>query len=577
MSRLAFLLCLCVAAVVPPALSGCDRKARARPGNSGDLRFVDAAREAGIDFVHSNGAAHPLDILQTTGSGLAWLDYDQDGHVDLYCVRGTPSGDTGDALYRNRGDGTFEDVTARAGIRPGGYGMGCAAGDYDGNGYPDLYVTRYGVNALYRNRGDGRFEEVAEAAGVAGKPIHGTPKWSLGAAWFDADGDRDLDLYVTNYLAFGEHEKRFCNSNGVLANCSPLHYAPQPDLFYRNRGDGTFQLATREFGFEMAKPARGMAVLPFHPEPGRPPALYVANDTTANFLFVRTGAGQYVETAHDSGCALSESGEDTASMGVDSADVDGDGLPELAVGTFQHEENSLYRNLGSRNFVEVSHQVGLGVSTWNSLAFGCGFLDADLDGDPDLVFANGHVWDNAAQVDRSATYAQRPQFFRNHDGIFQDLSSQAGPVFQEARVGRGMAFADYDNDGDVDVAVSCSGSAVQLWRNDSPRRHHWLQLRLVGGRPSREALGAVVTLSAGGQTQVSEVRGGRGYLSDSERRLTFGLGAASRVDRITVRWPDGSEQTLRDVGVDTLLTVDQTQPARKQPTGTRPRSEGKRI
>jgi enediyne biosynthesis protein E4 len=543
------------------SLSGCG-SSKAQPGLPPEFRFVDVAAPAGIVFHHSNGDARPLDILDTTGSGLAWLDYDQDGHPDLYCVRGKPGHGQGDALFRNRGDGTFEDVSRQAGIQAGGYGMGCAVADYDGNGYPDLYVTRYGPNALYRNRGDGTFEEVTARAGVAGKPLHSAPKWSLGAAWFDADDDRDLDLYVTNYVAYGPGSQRLCTFKAVMATCPPHHYPAQPHLFYRNRGNGTFEEASGAVGFAVSDPGRGMAALPFRPNPGGKLALYVANDTTPNFLFVRAGNGKYRETAFENGCAVSETGEDTASMGVDSGDVDGDGRPDILVTTFQHESKSLYRNLGGHDFADVSSQVGLGAPTWNFLAFGCGLVDLDLDGDLDAVWTNGHLQDNVPEVDPSASYRQTPQLFQNSGGRFTDVSSAAGPAFQQPLVGRGMAFADYDADGDVDIAVSTNGGPVQLWRNDSPRRHHWFQLRLTGKAPNVEAQGAQVTLEVAGRKQIAEVHSGRSYLADSERRLTFGLGTAGRIDRLTVRWPDGSLEVRQALAADQCLTLSRAKPLR---------------
>ncbi|MCC2670504.1 MAG: hypothetical protein K0Q72_2975, partial [Armatimonadetes bacterium] len=424
-----------------PLLAGCPpRKSAPSAAPPPVFQFVDATSTAGIRFTHRAGAARPLDIVETTGSGLAWIDYDRDGDLDLYCIRGNAKPDESDALYRNQGGGKFEDVTAQAGIRPGGYGMGCAAADYDGDGWVDLYVTRYGPNALYRNRGDGTFEEVAQRAGVRGREGGPAPEWSLGAVWFDADGDADLDLYVTHYLEFGPKSLRHCRFGEALATCNPHHYNAQPDRFYRNNGNGTFSDATAASGFQVAEPGRGMAALAFRPVSGGPQALYVANDTTQNFLFVRQKDGKYRDEAFDRGCALNASGSQLGSMGLDSGDTDGDGLPDLLVGTFQHQAKPLFRNLGATGFEDVSDRVGLGVQTWNVLTFGCGMLDADLDGDLDVVFANGHVQDTVAEFDRSATYAQRSQLFRNTGGRFEDVTGLSGPAFQQLLVARGLAF-----------------------------------------------------------------------------------------------------------------------------------------
>jgi len=535
--------------------AGCGPKGKSQPAKPQAFNFVDATQTAGIRFTHRSSARRPLDIVETTGSGLAWLDYDADGDLDLYCIKGNAGPDESDALYRNRGDGTFEEVTQQAGIRPGGYGMGCAAGDYDGDGWVDLYVTRFGPNVLYRNRGDGTFEEVARQAGVRGRDGSAIPDWSLGAVWFDADDDADLDLYVSHYLDFGPKALRHCRFGEALATCNPHHYEAQSDRFYRNNGNGTFTDATEPMGFQAVEPGRGMAALAFRPDPAGPLALYVANDTTQNFLFVRQKNGKYRDEAFDRGCALSATGSQLGSMGLDSGDTDGDGLPDLLVGTFQHQSKPLFQNLGGATFEDASDRVGLGVQTWNYLTFGCGMLDADLDGDLDVVFGNGHVQDTVAEFDRSATYAQRSQLFRNQGGRFEELTDQAGAAFQQLQVVRGLAFGDYDNDGDEDIAVSVSGGPVQIWRNDTSQRGNWLQVDLKGRKPNVEALGAVVTLTVGGKRQISEIRSGRSYLADCGRRLTFGLGAASTVERLEVRWPGGKVQVLKDLPANQVVRM----------------------
>lgn len=552
------------------ALLGVNCGCRPQPPQSNTLnasaspfRFVDVAAQAGIKCANSNGVRHPLNILDTTGPGIAWIDYDRDGWPDLFVIGGNPAHAPGtpppqNHLFHNNRNGTFTDVTAQAGVAGiGQYGMGVTVGDYDGDGYDDLYVTCYGANLLFHNNGNGTFTDVAKKAGVSGPlTLAGAPKWSTGAAWFDADGDGKLDLYVCNYVAFSPQSLQLCHFGQLMSTCPPHQYAAQHDLFYHNRGDGTFEDWTERAGFAKPKPGRGLGVLPFDADGDGKPDVLVANDGTPNFMFRNLGKGKFSEIGLQSGLALGETGSEMANMGLDVGDYEGNGKPGLIMTHFQGEPNTLYRQRGPFNYEDVTTLAGLGTTTWNYLGWGCGFIDANLDGKLEMVFINGHVQDNIAQLEASTSWAQTPQLFQPQNGRFMDVSAQSGPAFQQKLVGRGCAFADYDHDGRVDIAVATNGGGVQLWHNES-QHGHYLQVQLQGLPPNRAALGARLRVTANGHTQVSQLISGRSYLSDSDRRLTFGLGAATRVEQLQVLWPGGSAQILKNLLVDECVTVKQ--------------------
>jgi enediyne biosynthesis protein E4 len=532
------------------------------PARRAAFAFAEVSRRAGLDFIHLNGVRRPVDILQTTAPGLAWLDYDRDGYPDLFCVNSAPPDpqpgvERGHRLYRNRGDGTFEDVTDRAGLRGRGEdGQGAAVGDYDGDGWTDLYVTCFGPNHLYRNMGDGRFKDVGRSAGTAGDaPGRTGTKWSTAAAWFDADGDGDLDLYVTNYCRLGGRLPRLCDYDGVRSTCAPVVYPGQADLFFRNQGGGRFTADDGTFALAGRPQGRGLGVLPWDADEDGRPDLFVANDGQGNFFFHNRG-DRYEETAYACGLALDATGGDPASMGLDVDDYDGNGRPDLAVGNYQDVPNILYEQKRPLAFQDVSTITGMALLTRSVLTFGTGFADFNLDGHRELLFVNGHVQDNVALLKAGVSYEQKPQLLEYGARGFQDASALAGPVFQRPIAGRGAAFADYDRDGDEDVAVAVNGGPVQLWRNDSPRGH-WLQVELRGKSPNREAIGARLELQSDGRSQVRQVLTGRSYLSDSERTVTFGLGTAARVDMLEVRWPGGVRRTIPVAGVDRRVVVEE--------------------
>jgi enediyne biosynthesis protein E4 len=520
----------------------------------GEPWFVDVAAASGLDFHHYDPATPHHYILETMGSGLAWLDYDGDGWPDLFCVQDGPvRPGPGSAptckLYRNNGDGTFTDVTEAAGLARAGFGMGCAVGDYDNDGFDDLVVTYWGGVVLYHNEPDGkggrRFVDVTARAGLK------DPHWATSCAWGDVDGDGLLDLYVCNYCEVDLDKYPTCDSgpNHVLISCPPWVFPAVAHRLYRNNGDGTFTDISASSGIAGVSPAPGLGVVMTDLDGDGRLDIYVANDMRPGYLFHNQGGGRFVERALFSGCGLGPGGREVAGMGVDAGDVDGSGRPSLFVTNFHFVPNVLYRNAGNLLFHDWTHRSGLGPPSLDRLGFGTVFCDVDLDGRLDIAVANGHVSRNAPEVYR-AGFAQEAQLFMGRgEGRFRDVSSLAGGYFREKRVGRGLAWADYDNDGRPDLAFSHNGGPIALLHNRTDTAHGWLRLELVGDgkRSNRNAVGARVEVEAGGVRQVRFVNGGGSYLSASERRLLLGLGPADRAERVTVHWPSGRKQVFQNL------------------------------
>jgi hypothetical protein len=529
-------------------LAGCtsDRPPR---GRSGDL-FEDAAAAAGIDFRLERGAAGARHVVETMLGGLGWLDYDGDGDVDLFVANGHADslhadrpGEVGDRLYRND-RGRFVDVTAAAGVGDKRYGNGAAAADFDNDGDCDLLVTNFGRNTLYENRG-GVFSDVTEAAGLVEEG------YNMSAAWFDFDRDGDLDLYVVRYLVYHPERSRRCREGGLQVYCHPSLFAGEPDLFYRNLGGGRFEEVGARAGIQKGglNEDKGLGVVILDCDRDGLPDVYVANDTTPNFLWRNNGDGTFTDIGHASGSALGSSGRAYAGMGVDAADVDLDGWLDIFVTNFSREPNSLYVGAGKGLFVESQAQRGLEAG-FQTLGFGTQFIDLDLDADPDIVVANGHVNDLVETTDpgMGASYRQTAGLFLNQgDGRFVSAPERGGAFFQSACVARGLAAADYDGDGDPDLAVVTYDRGLVLLENQNPDGNRALVLRLIGRRSPRDPFGAEIEAECGGRRQRFVYGGARSYLASADPRVFIGLGKAEKLDLLRIHWPSGRVQELRDL------------------------------
>ena len=509
------------------------------------VEFVDVAEAAGVRFRHFDGRGGPTQtLMESTAPGLAWLDYDGDGRLDLFLVQGAPFAGPMPApaptsrLYRNAGGGRFRDVTEAAGVGLVGVGQGAAVGDVDNDGDPDLFVTCYGrPNAFFRNEGGGRFVEVAASAGLAGLPAgREGPNWSTSAAFLDFDNDGRLDLFVCSYVAVDPGRYPDCQPF-----CSPHEFGPSSCTLYRNRGDGTFADVSHDAGVD-APEAKALGVVALDLDDDGRVDLFVANDEMPNFLFRNRGDGRFESVGIVGGCTLNASGNTQAYMGVDADDLDGDGRPDLYVTAYARESDTLFLNEGGGQFQDVTRWSGLGPPSWDGLAFGTVFLDADADGNLDIFVANGHV---DARVDRLGdpgnTFRQRAQLYRNDGrGRFREISRSAGAYFDLPRVGRGVGACDFDDDGRMDLAVANSGEPTALLHNRSATPNRWVRVELRGTTSNRDAVGARVTLRLpGGRALVRHRKGGGSYLSAGDPRLLVGIGSAPRVEEAEVRWPSG--------------------------------------
>ncbi|MCY3775311.1 MAG: CRTAC1 family protein, partial [Candidatus Aminicenantes bacterium] len=485
--------------------------------------FSDVTRAAGIDFLHESGLSKEKLIVETVGSGLAWIDYDNDGHLDLYLVNGSRMSEEkpspGNALFRNRGRGTFDNVTRKAGVAGNGsYGMGVAVGDYDNDGWLDLYVTNYGLNQLFRNTGDGTFSDVASKAGVDSR------RWGSSAGFFDFDRDGDLDLYVVNYLEYDPEDNPYCGlpKEGYRLYCDIRMFEGVADQLYRNNGDGSFTDVSNSAG--IANPAGKGLGLTFADFDGDGyPDIYVANDTIRDFLYRNNGDGTFSDVTYAAAVGFDANGEPQAGMGVDAADWDNDGRPDILVTNFAYELNALYRNGPNLLFQEVSERMGLG-SGLLPLGFGAKLFDYDNDGDVDIYVANGHIENNVHFYFANLTYAQTDLLFENQGTGFLDVSAKSGAPFGIPAVGRGAAVADYDNDGDLDIALSNSGGHAVLMRNEGGNRNNWIAIQARGRESNSFGLGTGVRIETEQGTQVGQVNNVASYLSSNDLRIYFGLG-----------------------------------------------------
>ena len=525
-----------------------------------NIQFVNVTQEAGIHYKHVDGRSGQKYFMETLGSGAAFFDYDSDGDPDLYFVNGAPlpgyvSQETPtNCLYENNGDGTFTDVTEKAGVGDTGYGHGCAVGDYNNDGKLDLYVTNYGVNRLYCNNGDGTFTEVAESAGVT------EPRWSTGCAFADYDQDGNLDLYVVNYIVFDIDENPWCGfkEKGIRAYCEPDNFIAQSDTLYRNNGDGTFTDVTKTAGIYNTT-GKGLGVVWGDYNNDSTPDIYVANDSTENLFYHNNGDGTFEEVGFMVGVALSEDGVAENGMGTAFGDWNNDGWLDLTVTNYAQQTNTLYHNDTDGFFTDTTTTTKTAQVTYPYLGWATAFIDYDNDGYQDLFVANGHLHENLAELGQEGTYGQRNLLFRNNNanGTFTEISETLGAGMQLEDVSRGATFADYDSDGDIDIVVTNSNTAPRLLRNDGGNRKNYLQIRLTATSGSTDAIGARVKITTGKLIQTREVRSGDGYLSQQDLTLHFGIGDYEQVDSIEVQWQSGTKQTIGSVPANQVLFLEE--------------------
>jgi hypothetical protein len=526
--------------------SGLPLDAFAAPPAPG-FRLVDATAGAGIQFRHNSGAYGGKLLPETLGSGCAFLDYDGDGWQDILLINGMDwPGHKRERstlkLYRNNRNGTFSDVTHRAGLDIEMYGMGVAVGDYDNDGYPDILVTCVGQNVLFKNTGKGTFRDVTKASGLGGRQA-----FSTSALWFDFDRDGLLDLFVCNYVKWSPGHDVFCSLDGKNKSyCTPEAYRGETCWLFHNLGNGKFEDVTPTSGiFDSSSKSLGVALLDYD-EDGWPDLL-VANDTQPNKLYRNQRNGTFKDVAVEAGIAFSAEGKARAGMGVDVADFNNSGRPGVAITNFDNEMIGLYRASGDGNYVDVATQSGVGLASKDRLGFGCVFLDADLDGWLDLAVVNGHIDDTVRNV-RGVGYAQSPQLFLNDgQGKFRDVAGEIGGGFTQPKVGRGLAYGDFDRDGDLDLLMTTNNGPAYLFRNDQTGGNKSIRIRLVGTKSNRDAIGARVRIFHGGTSQSRLVKGGSSYLSQSELPLTFGLGKREKIDRLVIDWPGGATEEHKNL------------------------------
>ncbi|MBX3746273.1 MAG: CRTAC1 family protein [Verrucomicrobiae bacterium] len=521
------------------------------------IRFRDVTRTSGIGFVHTDGSSGRYYIVESVSAGLALLDYDGDGYLDIYFVNGAPlpgaprtDAPPRNALYRNNGDWTFTDVTLEAGVGDTGYGLGVCVGDYNNDGHPDIYVNNFGPNVLYRNNGDGTFTDVTREAGVAAGSRVGA-----GATFLDIDGDGHLDLFVANYVDFTFETHHISHMSGFPSYVGPLNYPAVPNVLYRNNGDGTFTDVSESSGIA-AHRGTGMGVIALDYDGDGDTDIVVGNDLGANFLFRNDGAGKFEEVGLAAGIAYDELGAAHGTMAVEAGDWNHDGWPDLFTTSYQRQLTTLYENRGGRYFADATRRTGAGTGTYAQVTWGAGLADLDNDGHRDLFIACGHLIDQVERFDDTTRYHARNIVLRNTGrGRFVDVSDQSGDGLRVALSSRGAVVGDLDNDGLLDVVILNSRREPTVLRNESGGGHRWLQVRLRGTRSNRDGVGARVTVVAGDLTQFGEVHSGRSYQSDFGTRLHFGLGPRGAVDEIRVQWIGGGVDVVRDVGVNRLVTV----------------------
>ena len=539
----AALVCLCMPRATPAA-----------------ILLRDVTKQTGITFVHTDGSSGRRYIVETVSAGLALFDYDNDGDIDIYFLNGAPLPGTKvdkpprNALYRNDGGWKFTDVTEQAGVGDTGYGLGVAAGDYDNDGYQDLYLNNFGPNVLYHNNGDGTFTDVTKQAGVAiGNHV------GAGACFLDIDKDGDLDLFVAHYVDFTFETHQICRFNGYPAYVGPLNYPTTSNTLLRNNGDGTFTDISVESGIAACKGA-GMGMVCADYDNDADTDIIVGNDEAGNFVFRNDGTGKFEEVGLLSGLAYDGSGMPQGTMGVDCGDYNNDGRLDFQMTSYERELATLYRNLGGGSFQDVTKTTGAGEGTLPYVTWGNGLIDLDNDGDRDLFIACGHLHDNVELFDNVTSYECKNIVLENlGQEKFANVSEKCGDGLQVKLSSRGAAFDDLDNDGDIDVVILNSRREPTTLRNDLPQPNHWIQIRLRGVKCNRDGVGSHVKVVAGDLAQLAEVHSGRGYQSHFGTRLHFGLGTRDHVDRIEVRWLGGSVDVIENIPADRFVTITEGQ------------------
>ena len=533
---------------------------RGQQQSRGQVQFVDVAALAGIKVQNVSGNLNKSHIIEAKGGGIGFLDYDSDGDLDVYVLNGSsfagfpPGLAPVNRLYRNEGGGTFADVTLEAGVGDTSWSMGCVAADYDNDGDPDLYVTNYGPNRLYRNEGDGTFVDIALHAGVD------DPRWGTGAAFGDYDLDGDVDLYVVNYLkfdpAYQPHPRHYSRWRDLEVFFGPESFEGDPDLLYRNEGDGTFTVVTRQVGPLGQIPNKGFQPLFGDYNNDRYPDIYVADDANPNLLYQNRGDGSFVDVSIPSGASHSEDGGVQSGMGAAFGDYDNDGDLDIFVTQFSDDYNTLYRNEGGRFFLDVSYLAGLGEVSLPFVGWGTDFFDYDNDGDLDLFVANGHVYPAVDDYPLGTSYAQRNFLFENlGDGKFVEVGAKSGSGLALEKISRGAAFGDYDEDGDLDILILNLDDTPTLLRNDGGNQNNWLKISTIGTKSNRNGIGARIKVVTGSLVQIREIAAGTSFLSQSDLTAHFGLGEAEQIDLMEIRWPSGIVQEFMDFTANQWLVV----------------------
>ena len=545
--------------------------------------FTDVTAKAGLSkAVNTSGSATNKQLLlEEMGGGAAFFDYDNDGWLDIFLVNGTSldpavrERNPASYLFHNNRDGTFTDVSQQAGLIHSGWGQGCCVGDYDNDGFDDLFVSYFGRNVLYHNNGNGTFTDVSEKAGVTGS----SDRWGAGCCFLDYDRDGHLDLFVANYVSYDPArapkpgEAMYCLYNNIPVPCGPQGFTGGTNILYRNRGDGTFVDVSEESGITRPRGASSMVFVGRNWQPTGSygmgaatadfdndgwPDIYVASDTAPSLLYRNNHDGTFREIAVPAGCAFDENGVAMSGMGVGLGDFDGDGWMDIVRTNFSEQVTTLYRNYGNGAFEDASIKAGLGVNR-KYVGFGVGFLDFDNDGWKDLFLANGHVYSQIAGRKIHLTYKEPKVLYRNlGNGRFEDVSAKAGPAIKAENLGRGCAFGDFDNDGDVDVIINNLDGPPTLLRNDGGNRNNWIMIKCVGVKSNRSAIGARVRITTGARSQIDEVMSGSSYYSQNDFRLHFGLGSATKVDSVEIAWPSGLKESFKSLASNHLYVIQET-------------------